>query len=297
MQLQMRQFTGFICIILAGIGFGFLGIFGRLAFNSGMTVGQLLTFRFSFAAVVLFLGLLIFKRSALILNFRQILISAGLGIFGYAVFSTLYFKSIQGLSVSLAALLLFTFPLFVNLGSHFILKDKMSLKQFISLIIACTGIAILLWGPVFFDSIISIFYAIAAAVAYSVYVLVSGKYQQGVHPLSSSLYVIFFAAVALSIFHQTNIFDILNLNQNKFFYVFGLSVVCTIGPITLFLVGLQHLSSSKASIVVMIEPVVAALAAWIILDEKLRPFQYFGMALVFFALNLNVQLNLKVNTK
>ncbi len=145
----MRQFTGFMCIILAGIGFGFLGIFGRLAFNSGMTVGQLLTFRFSFAAIVLFLGLLIFKRSALILNFRQILISAGLGIFGYAVFSTLYFKSIQGLSVSLAALLLFTFPLFVNLGSHFILKEKMSLKQFISLIIACVGIVILLWGPVF----------------------------------------------------------------------------------------------------------------------------------------------------
>jgi drug/metabolite transporter (DMT)-like permease len=293
MQLQMRQFTGFICVILAGVGFGFLGIFGRLAFNSGMTVGQLLTFRFSIAAMVLFFGLLIFKKSALKLNFRQILISSCLGVFGYAVFSTLYFKSIQGLSVSLAALLLFTFPLFVNLGSHFILKEKMTLKQLISLLLACAGIAILLWGPVFFDSMFSIIYAVSAAIAYSIYVLVSGKYQQGVDPFSSSLYVIFSAAVALSVFHRVNIFEIFDLNHNQIFYVLGLSVVCTIVPIILFLIGLQHLSSSTASIVVMIEPVVAALAAWIILDEKLRPLQYVGMALVFVALNLNVKLNSK----
>lgn len=147
----MQQFTGIICIILAGIGFGFLGIFGRLAFDSGISVGELLTFRFTFAGLILFLGLLSFKRSLLRLSRKQFLISLGLGAGGYAVFSTLYFKSIQGLSVSLAALLLFTFPIFVNLGSHFILKEKMSRKQLLSLVLACFGISILLWGPVFFD--------------------------------------------------------------------------------------------------------------------------------------------------
>jgi drug/metabolite transporter (DMT)-like permease len=283
----MQRFTGFICVVLAGIGFGFLGIFGRLAFNSGMDVGQLLAFRFSLAAALLFIGLIIFKRSLIQLKPRQIIISSGLGVFGYAVFATLYFKSIQGLSVSLAALLLFTFPLFVNLGSHFILKEKMSKKQFLSLLVACCGISILLWGPVFFDSLVSIFYAISAAIVYSVYVLVSGKYQQGVHPLSSSLYVILSAALALLIFHQINLSDFLNLNQNQVLYVLGLSVICTILPITLFLIGLQHLPSSKASIIVMIEPVVAALAAWILLAEKLKPFQYFGMALVLGSLIVN----------
>lgn len=37
----------------------------------------------------------------------------------------------------------------------------------------------------------------------------------------------------------------------------------------------------------MIEPVVAALAAWLILGEKLSTFQYVGMFLVFFSLALN----------
>lgn len=289
----MQQFTGIICVILAGIGFGFLGIFGRLAFDSGMTVGELLTFRFALASLMLFLGLMVFKKSLIKLNFKQVLISAGLGAGGYAVFSTLYFKSIQGLSVSLAALLLFTFPIFVNLGSHFILNERMSRKQFLSLVLACIGISILLWGPVFFDSMISIFYALAAAVAYSIYVLVSGQTQQNVHPLSSSLYVITSAALTLALFHQPDFSRLAQFNSNQIFYIFGLSVICTILPLTLFLIGLQHLPSSQASILVMIEPVVAALAAWLMLSEKLKPLQYFGMALVFVALILNAHKNQK----
>lgn len=293
----MQQFTGFVCVFLAGIGFGFLGIFGKLAFDSGMTVGQLLAFRFSMAAAILFLALILYRRTLLKLNMSQILISSILGIFGYAVFATLYFKSIQGLSVSLAALLLFTFPIFVNLESHFFLNEKMNQKQFMSLLLACFGLAVLLRGPVFFDSMISVFYAVSAAIVYSIYVIISGKYQQSVHPLSSSFYVILSAAVALCAFHQIDILTIAGLSQKQFFYIFGLAVICTIGPIILFLIGLQHLSSSKASIVVMVEPVVAAIAAWAILDEKLRPFQYVGMALILCALKLNVKFNVKLNAK
>lgn len=289
----MQQFTGIICVILAGIGFGFLGIFGRLAFDSGVTVGELLTFRFTLASLMLFLGLLVYKKSLIRLNLKQILISAALGSGGYAVFSTLYFKSIQGLSVSLAALLLFTFPIFVNLGSHFILKQRMTQKQFFSLILACLGISILLWGPVFFDSMVFIIYALAAAVAYSIYVLVSGQTQQNVHPLSSSLYVITAAAITLALFHQPDFSRLMQFTSQQMFYIFGLSIICTILPLTLFLIGLQHLPSSQASILVMIEPVVAALAAWLVLGEKLKPLQYFGMALVFVALILNAHKNQK----
>lgn len=282
-----KPWLGFICVLLAGIGFGFLGIFGRLAFDSGLDVGQLLAFRFLFAGIVLLVGVFFYKPRLLKLSKSQLLISVGLGACGYAVFSTLYFMSIKGLSVALAALLLFTFPIFVNLGSYFFLSEKMTKKQFLSLLMACAGICILLWGPVFFESLISIFYALAAALTYSVYVLVSGKYQKNVHPLSSSVYVIFSAAVALILFHQVNVFSIQNLTQNQIFYILGLAVVCTILPITLFLMGLQHLPSGRASIVVMIEPVVAALAAWAILDEKIRPFQCVGMVLVLSSILLN----------
>lgn len=283
----MNQALGFIYVLLAGIGFGFLGIFGRLAYQSGLTIGELLTFRFTLATALLFFGLLIFNRKLIKLSLKQISISTALGVFGYAVFSTLYFKSIEGISVPLAALLLFTFPIFVNLGAYFFLKEKMSKQQLASLIIACLGLGILLWGPLVINSISAVIYAFAAAISYSIYVLVSGKHQQKVPPLSSSLYVIASAALALHLFHQPSFSKISQMTAQQVYIIIGIATVSTIGPMALFLAGLQRLSSSKASIIVMIEPVVAAFAAWFLLNEQLNGQQLFGAGLVMMALVLN----------
>lgn len=285
--VRMTELIGFIYVLLAGLGFGFLGVFGRLGFQRGLSVGEILTWRFLLAAVLLWTYLFLFKRKLIQLSLKQILISSALGVFGYSLFSTLYFMSIQGISISLAALLLFTFPIFVNVGAYFFLKEKMTLKQVISLIFATLGIAILVWGPLFINSFSAVIYALLAAVSYAIYVLVSGRVQQGVEPLSSSLYVITSAGIALLLFHQPSFDRLLHFSNYEYLIFLGLATVCTVAPLTLFLAGLQRLSSSKASLVVMIEPVVAAIAAWLILDEKLSLAQAAGALLVLFSLFLN----------
>lgn len=278
--MNKNSLLGFSLVILAGIGFGFLGIFGKLAFQSGVSVGELLASRFILASAILWVLLLCFKRSLVFLPFKQIFVSCMLGIFGYAVFSTLYFKSIQGLSVSLAAMLLFTFPIFVNIGAYFVFKQKFTRAHVLSLILSFLGIVILLWGPVILNSVESVAYALFAAMTYAIYVLVSGHYQKNVHAMSSSLYVISSAAVALYFFHQPSLSSIMNFNLNQVSYIFGLSIICTIFPLTFFLMGIQKLDSSKASILVTVEPVVAALAGWIILNETVSLYQMIGAILV-----------------
>jgi drug/metabolite transporter (DMT)-like permease len=285
----MNRALGFFYVLLAGVGFGFLGIFGRIAFQSGMSVGELLTWRFTTAALLLGLGLALFKPGLLKLPFKQILISCALGIGGYAVFSTFYFKSIEGISVPLAALLLFTFPIFVNLGAHFVLKQRMTRNQTFSLLLACVGLGILLWGPMFVNSKTAVLYGIGAAVIYAIYVLVSGQVQRNVHPLSSSLFVISSAAVTLFIFHQPDPSRVLHFNLHQISCILGLAIFSTIGALTFFLAGLQRLPSSQASVIVMIEPVVASIAAGYLLGEKLTDFQLIGAGIVIGALILNAR--------
>lgn len=277
----------FIEIILAGVGFGFLGIFGRLAFAAGISVGELLVFRFSLAAVLLWFGLFIFRRDLLRLSIRQIIISCLLGIAGYAVFSTMYFKAIQGVSVAIAAMLLFTFPIFVNVGAFLFLKEKMHLKQWISLLTSIVGLVLLLWGDMSVEKVSSIFWGLGAAITYAIYVLVSGKVQNKVHPLSSSLYVISAAAIALFLFHHPDLTRLGQLHWQEYSYILGIATIGTIMPLTLFLSGMQKISSSKASIIVMIEPVTAALAGWLILGETLAIHQIVGACIVLCGLVLN----------
>jgi drug/metabolite transporter (DMT)-like permease len=275
-----QKLIGVLQVIMAGICFGFLGIFARTAYLRGISAGELVSLRFATAAIVLWIGLFFVRPQLIRLEPKQILISCLLGIFGYAVFSTLYFKSIEGVSVPLAAMLLFTFPLFVNLGAHFILKERMSSVQVICLVLASFGLVFLLWGDISVQKTSAIFCGLGAAITYSIYVLVSGKLQAHVPPLSSSLYVITAAAVSLCIYHHPPMSHLLMYRLKDWELILGLGVICTIAPLTLFLAGLQKMKSSKASVLVMVEPVTATVASGLFLREGLSPMQMVGAVLV-----------------
>ncbi len=282
-----RKVFGILQVLLAGFGFGFLGIFAKYAIKNHLSTGLLLSGRFLSAGLLLGLGLLVFNRKLLFTQPKQFLTSLLLGLFGYAVFSSLYFKSLEGISVALAAMLLFMFPFFVSLGAHFFLHIKMSPKQWLNLAFAFLGITLLVWGDFYVESIPSLIYGLLAAITYSGYVLLSGVYQKNIHSLTSSLYVIWAAAFGLIVFHQPNLTDFIDLNLTQWGLIVSIAVFSTIMPISLFLSGLQKLTSPQASLIVMIEPVVASLAAWILLNEKMSLVQIIGAVIVILALIFN----------
>ena len=100
------RLIGISQIAISGFTFGFLGVFGKLAFREGLSVGELLTYRFFIAAVFMAIGLALFSPRRLRISRRDLAMCAGLGLFGYAVFSTFYFSAIKGVSVAMASLLL-----------------------------------------------------------------------------------------------------------------------------------------------------------------------------------------------
>ncbi len=292
--------TGIFFTLLAGMGFGFLGIFGKLAFARNIGVGDLLFFRFAMATGGLFLIRFLFSkqiqsrtafgRKSIVkhntLSSRQKWNSILLGCFGYAVFSTLYFFSIKNLSVALAALILFSFPIFVNMGSVFYLKEKFSVQQGLALALSIFGLTVLLWGDFKVHSWLGIVCGFAAAVTYSAYVLVSARTQQGADPLEATQYVLLGAAVSLFVIHGLFIKDSLHMDQwlrfpiEHYLILFAMSVFSTILPIVFFLMALHRLPSSVASVVVTIEPLVATLSAWLLLNEALDTKTFVGGTLI-----------------
>ncbi|RYZ81407.1 MAG: hypothetical protein EOP06_23540 [Proteobacteria bacterium] len=75
--MTRQHLIGITEIAAGSICFAFLGIFGKLAFQSGMSVGQLLTYRFIIASIVLWIFLIVFRRKFIRLTLRDIAISAG----------------------------------------------------------------------------------------------------------------------------------------------------------------------------------------------------------------------------
>ena len=121
-----QKVIGSVQVVASGACFGLLGLFGKSAFERGCTPGELLSLRFSIAALMMFFGYLVFERTLLKLPRKYILYSLALGILGYALFSSCYFMALQGVSASLTVLLLYTYPLFVALFSILFFKEKIN---------------------------------------------------------------------------------------------------------------------------------------------------------------------------
>lgn len=281
------RLRGIIEITIASIGFGFLGIFSKAAFATGLSVGEFLSYRFSLAAAILWIGILIFRPSWVLLSAREILTAALLGIFGYAFFSTTYFTAIEGLSVTLAALLLYTYPFWVNIFSHFFTNDKVSRKEALYLGIASLGLVLLLWGHVEVKNAWAILSGLASAISYAGYVMISGRVQKQVRPISSALYVITFGAIALSLFHAPHPENISAITTTQALLVLGIALICTVLPLSLELAALQKLRSKEVALLMMIEPLTATILGLLILRESLSPLQSLGTVLIVAALVAN----------
>ncbi|MCM2281095.1 MAG: DMT family transporter [Bdellovibrionaceae bacterium] len=261
--------SGALQILAAGIGFGFLGIFGKLAFASGMAVGELLTWRFATAALLLGLVLALSRPNTLRLDRFQLLVCAGLGVFGYAVFSTLYFTAIEGVSVSLASLLLYTFPVLVTVGGRVFLREAVRPRQWLALPAAALGLMVLLWGKIEVRAWTAVASGLGSAACYAAYILASRRWQTRISPLTSGFYVIVFATLALVVFHRPDPSRLLTFGTSEFGAIIGLAVISTIGPMIFFLSGLQKMSATAASILSTVEPVTATVFSALIFGETI----------------------------
>lgn len=287
-----RRLGGFLQITIASVCFGFIGIFGKIAFQQGLSVGELLSYRFILAASLLWMGMILFRPDWTRISWTQFLISAGLGIFGYAFFATLYFKAVEGLSVALAALLLYTYPLWVQLITYF-MGEKPSRWQLMCTGLAFGGLLLLLWGQINISSFIALLCGLSSAVAYAAYIVVSGRYQREIRPLTSSLYVITFCALTLTIFHNPSIAKLEEFSTTQALTIFGIAIIGTLIPMTLVLASLQKLKKTEVALFAMLEPVTAAVASWLILGESLNSRQLLGGVLILLGLGLRLREKVK----
>lgn len=284
----MRR-LGYIQILIASVGFGFLGFFGKLWLQTGSNTEALIAYRFCIATVLYAVMLFFYRRDLFRISRQQLLICIGLGLFGYALFATLYFKAIEGLSIALASLILNTHPLILTIMTASLLSTRLTKYHWMACLLGTGGLALFLWGEVRIQSPIAALAGIGAAVSYAVYLLVSSRYQgkdSGIHPMTSSFYVILTTAIALTVAAQVSPLDIPSLSSEQLKIIFGISVIATVIPLTLMLAGLQKIKSHEAALLSMAEPLTASLISWALLNDPWNLQKFLGAGLVIFSILL-----------
>jgi len=278
------RWRGIVEILLSGFCFGFLGLFGKIAYSQGISSGEFLSFRFLLSASLLACFFLFFQWKKFLLTWQSIMHCGLLGIFGYAVFSSCFFRALQGLSASLTVLLLYTYPVFVLLGSRFLFKEELPLYKWLALPLQFIGLLMLVGLDISSVDIISLLFGLGSAFFYALYILASSKLLKGVSPWSSVFYIQFFAAIALSLIYFDNINRVKEVFFHSYPVLIGTAVIGTLMAMSLFLSALQKLKSYEASILSTAEPLTGIVLAMVFLREHLSLPQLMGAILILGAM-------------
>lgn len=280
---------GPVLVLFSAACFGAMAVFGKLAFAAGVPSGSLVLLRFTAAGLLL--GALLLARPALRRDetaagprWPAVLIALGLGAFGYAVQASLYFAALERLDASLVALVLYTFPVMVTVGAVLLGRERFTVARVVALVTATLGTVLVLAGAgaVGFDGV-GVLLALAAAVTYTVYILVSDTVLHRLPPVVLSTLVMTGAAVALALRSIATGGIELGFEPSGWLSIGCIVVVSTVLAVLAFFAGLKRTGASTTSILSTFEPVVSAALAAAVLGEVLAPVQLLGAVLVLTA--------------
>ena len=276
-------------IIAAACLWGCIGVFLKLLTAAGLTSMQGVALRSLVGG--LFYGLFLFftDRPSLRIHPRHWYYFFGTGVCSLLFFNWCYFNAITLSSMSVAAVLLYTAPVFVTLMSAVLFHEAITPVKVIALAVTFAG-CVLVTGlfPLGQESIDfhTIRFGLGAGFGYALYSIFS-KFALRQY---SSATITFYTILTCTIFSlplsglHTNLSALADLRA--WAGAFGVGVLCCALPYHLYTAGLRQAEPGRAAILATIEPFVAAVLGVFLFREEITGYKLLGMAAILGAVVL-----------
>lgn len=292
---QKNQKIYILLVLAAGSLWGMMGLFVRGLSLDGLSSVEMVFFRTVVALIFMFAIILIKDKNLLIIKLKDIWCFIGSGIISLCFFNICYFATIQRTSMAVAAILLYTSPVFVMIFSAILFKEKLTVKKIIALMLAVFGCTLVTGVLSEGESVLNltgILIGIGAGVGYALY-SIFGRYalERGYKSETISFYTFLFCSIGL--LAASPFVSLIGVTVNKIMMgnpvrdillICGIALFVTVLPYLLYTLGLSGIENSKAGIVASIEPVVASVLGLIVYGEVLSVTSVVGIIMVLIAI-------------
>jgi drug/metabolite transporter (DMT)-like permease len=261
-------FRATLLIVVSACCFGSLTTITLLAMQTGMSLVNVIFWRFSIAAVLL---AAITWRAR---NEHQFGRAASrlmvIGGIAQAVISYLSFKALDYLPVGALAFLFYTYPAWVAIFSSVRGKEALTRARLLALMIAMVGIAVMVGAPrVKVLSTIGILMALGTALLYALYLPLIYEAQKELPSLVSSFYLVTGIAITFLVVSLATGGITLPATPVLSGYLLLLSVVGTVFAFATLMAGLHVLGPVRTSIISTVEPFFTAILGAVVLGQGL----------------------------
>ena len=296
MKTGRNKYTA--AILAAGCLWGFMGLFRRYMGEVGFSASDLIVLRCGIAALCFGLTLLFTGRGQFWIRLRDCWCFLGSGIVSLLFFTFCYFQAMNYMSLSAAAILLYTAPAIVTLLSALLFRERLTGTKMLAVVLAFLGCALVsgLGAGDMALSAVGILYGLGAGFGYAMYsIFARYALERGYSSNTINFYSCLLAAIgAALIWGVDGVFESVTASTQNLGLALGAGVLTCFLPYLLYTYGLTGMETGRASIMASVEPVVATLVGAVVFRESMSVLSYAGVVLVLSAV---VLLNVKTKRR
>ena len=287
-SIKKNNFIGSIEIIFTGIIWGFIGFFVKELSSLGASSELIAFFRVFFACIfATIVSLILYKPKSFLITKQQLFWCIADGVTTQGIYNIAYAICVEKCGVAIAAVLLYTSPVFNAIISYLVFKERMGLWRSIVIAINMIGCIIAATALDFSFQALSIVGLLMGLLSGFTYGAspVLGKYaNKNPNVFIVIAYNELFASLFMLIF--TRPFNsVQNISTKMWIYGIIYGVFITGIAYMFYYDGVKRLSEiSIIPVLASIEVVVAAFIGVMLYKEPLNIINYIGIAIVILSI-------------
>jgi drug/metabolite transporter (DMT)-like permease len=259
----------------AAVSYGITVVLNRSMATAQLPAGVVLSLRFGVAALVVFVVLAVLRRPlwpAAGERWRVFLV----GLVGYGLESMIFFAALERGTAAAVSLLFYSYPTVVTL-----LERALDRRRLLAVALSTGGtVLVIVAGAEVSISVTGAVLAVAAAVAFALYLLAGHRLIRHTDALVTSAWV----AGGAALWHLTR--AVLNGRVSPplghWPQLLG-NGLATAAAFVLMFAALRRIGAGPTSVVMTLEALSAVVLGGLFLNETLRPLQAVGGAAILFA--------------
>lgn len=266
-------------IVIAAILYSSITVGGQFFVNLGLSLYEISLYPYLLASLILLPIVLIkyrhlIKKELFLFFVIYGLISALLGL-------TQWGGIVLGVPIAIVALLLYSQPIWTTIFGKIILKEPITVRKIVAVIIAILGVIFILkpWNIESVGSLFGIISAMLGGIFLSLWIVLGRKSGiEKIHPIITTIGWIGFGTVWLLLLwpivsffiHEPNIVRLsISFQPLYLFYLAIFTVIAHILPYLFFYKGIQKIHASIAGIIMLLEPIAATMLAALIFVQPI----------------------------
>ena len=279
----MKEVYGYFLIVSASIIWGTMGIFGKLAFEYGINPVTLTALRIFISSITMLISIILLKRNLLKIKKKDVPQLLVFAILAVALQRIAYFYTVDLTTATIAAVLFYTYPIFVTVHASLFLKEKLTFSIILAIVLTFSGVAFVVkaYEAAWLNAnLLGLAFGMLTSLLFALYFLMTKKLRNSYTNWTLLLYGDGLGAIALTPALCFSFSEIVSYPQQLWLLILVIGLFPSLTAYLLFSYALKYVESSKGSILSVIEPLSAAIFSVTILGERFEPLQIVGVALV-----------------